>query len=197
MRATASIISLVITFSMFAQAQTTQPTTKPVIVVEGDGFPSGHDTPEGAACDLARAFIQLDDVLFRQTCIRLYADGNGPSDYARFFEQTAKSMQVSKTSKNQKGPKKIAKVFAARHLSKDGPASYGYAAFGFQDVMFVDVGVILNDGGHFLNGTPVIQDKDGRWYVHPMPDVSPLLCEGLNHEAPSEQDFSEVYELRK
>src|SRR5258708_78153 len=28
--------------------------------VQRDGFPSGHGSPEGAACDLARAFIQRD-----------------------------------------------------------------------------------------------------------------------------------------
>jgi hypothetical protein len=46
-------------------------------------------------------------------------------------------------------------VFAARHLSKNGPASYGYAGFGFQDIMFVDVGVFLYSGERSMMRTLV------------------------------------------
>ena len=31
---------------------------KPKLRVSTDGLPGGHDTPEGAACDLARSFIR-------------------------------------------------------------------------------------------------------------------------------------------
>jgi hypothetical protein len=93
------------------------------------------------------------------------------------------------------GPKAIAKVFAARRLTRDGPASYGYAAFGFQDVVFVDVEAVLHNGERALNRTLVIRDKDGSWYVHPVPDVSPLLSMGLNEESASERDFSDGYDV--
>ena len=83
------------------------------------------------------------------------------------------------------------------HLSKSGPASYGYASFDFQDVMFVDVGVFLEDDKPSLNRTLVIKDRDGLWYVHPMPDASPLLDMGLNDESRSERDFSDAYEVKK
>ena len=33
------------------------PSPKPKLKVVADGFPAGHATPEGVACDLARAFI--------------------------------------------------------------------------------------------------------------------------------------------
>jgi hypothetical protein len=172
-------------------------TTKPTLVVADDGFPSGHETPEGAACDLARAFIKCDDALFTKTCIRLYAGDSGPESYAQFLKGTAKTIRDAGKKGASGGPKSIGKVFAARHFSKDGPASYGYASFGFQDVMFVDVGVFLQNDEHALNRTLIIKDKDGRWYAHPMPDASPLLSAGLNDETPSEQDFSEVYDIRK
>jgi len=42
---------------------------KPTMVVVADGYPTGNATPEGAACDLARAFIEADAKLFRKTCI--------------------------------------------------------------------------------------------------------------------------------
>jgi len=63
-------------------------------------------------------------------------------------------------------------------LTKPGPVSYGYPSFGFEDIMFVDVGVYLNNGGRSMNRTLVIKDRDGKWYVHPDPFASPLLERG-------------------
>jgi len=169
---------------------------KPKIKVAADGFPSGHDTPEGIACDLARAFIKRDTTLLTNTCIRLY----GPADYTAFLTNAVAGMKTEAARKEPSpgGPKSMAKVFAARHLSKNGPASYGYASFDFQDIMFVDVGVLLYDGNHSLNRTLVIKDRDGKWYAHPLPTAgSGLLGTGLNDESASEKDFLAAYEVQK
>jgi hypothetical protein len=169
---------------------------KPKIKVAADGFPSGHDTPEGVACDLARAFIKRDRTLFTNTCIRLY----GPAEYAKFLTNTVAGMKAEAAKKEPSpgGPKSIGKVFAARRLSKSGPASYGYASFDFQDIMFVDIGVLLHDGNRSLNRTLVIKDRDGKWYAHPLPTAgSGLLGAGLNDESASEKDVSEAYEVQK
>ncbi|RYX86460.1 hypothetical protein EON83_01970 [bacterium] len=101
----------------------------------------------------------------------------------------------SKPSPN--GPKFIGKVFAARNLTKSGPASYAYAMPGFKDVKFVDVGVFLQNGKRVLNRTLVIQDAKGSWYVHPSPSGNPLLSDGLNDGTPSAKDFSEAYNVKK
>jgi hypothetical protein len=173
---------------------------KPKIKVADDGFPAGRDTPEGAACDLARAFIGHDVSLFMTTCVPLYAGGNGPEDYAKFLQSTVERMkqEALEAEPSPGGPKSIDKVFAARHLSRNGPASYGYASFNFQDVMFVDVGVLLHNGKRSLNRTLVIKDRGGKWYAHPLPTAgSGLLGDGLNDESPSEKDFSEAYEIEK
>ncbi|HVS72317.1 MAG TPA: hypothetical protein VHQ47_13765 [Phycisphaerae bacterium] len=179
--------------------QTTAPGgagTQPAVALGKDGFPTGPETPEGAACDLARAFIGCDSGLFGKRCVRLYADGGkGPAAYADFLKATEEAIQAAgkKAPAKRGGPRAIGKVFAARHLSKEGPASYGYAAFGFEDVMFVDVGVFLQDGSRSLNRTLVVKDRDGKWYADPMPGASPLLSAGLNEEAASTKDFSEAY----
>jgi len=172
---------------------------KPKMKVADDSFPSGHDTPEAAACDLARAFIKRDVALFTNTCIRLYCNDKASEDYAAFLANTVAEIKAEAVMKvpSPGGPKSIGKVFAARHLSMNGPASYGYACFDFQDVMFVDVGVFLHNGNHVLNRTLVIKDRDGKWYVHPIPSVSPLLSLGLNNEPASARDFSEAYEIQK
>ena len=174
-------------------------TAKLKLIVTSDGFPSGHETAEGAACDLARAFIRRDAELFKNTCLRLYTADQGPSDYAKFLKNMEENIKVEATKKepSTSGPKSIGKVFAARHLSKEGPASYGFATFSFKDIMFVDVGVVLQNDKLALNRTLVVLDKDGKWYVHPMPDVSPLLSSGLNDEKKSETDFSVAYDVQK
>ena len=66
----------------------------------------------------------------------------------------------------------------------NGPASYGYAVFNFEDVMFVDVVTLNFDGTEFLNRTLVVKDRS-KWYVVPRPDLVSLLSWGLNSESES------------
>ena len=167
-------------FSVFA-ASGIKPT------VADDGFPTGQNSPEGAATDLARAFIQQDADLFLRTCVPPYGGGGTLSAYKDYLDGASHAMRLERSShmRSQENPHTIKRVFAARNLSRNGPASYGYAAFDFQEVLFVDVDVILNDGASYVKRTLVIQARDGRWYAHPKPDLSPLLSMGLDNETPS------------
>jgi hypothetical protein len=171
---------------------------KPTLKVEKDGWPSGHGTPEGAACDLARAFIKRDTKLFKETCIAPFGGREGRKPYEEFLKikEASIAAEALKTEPSPGGPKSIGKLFAARHLSKNGPASFAYAAWNFQDVMFVDVGVFLQNGNHLLNRALVIKNG-GKWYVHPFPEDAGLIADGLNDEAKSTQDFSEAYDIQK
>ena len=63
--------------------------------------------------------------------------------------------------------------------------------------MFVDVSVDLRNGQRILKRTLVIRDSDGRWYIHPAPNLDPLLSDGLNQETTSSLDFSDVYDVQK
>jgi hypothetical protein len=183
MRIALTVLVLAVTISFAAP---------PVVKLAPDGFPTGQQAPEGVATDLARAFIHRDVQLFRSICVRPYSDGESRSRYINFLDGTAGSLrQEAVTGKvSPDNPIGVTKVFAARHLSRSGPASYGYASFGFQDVMFVDVEVLLNDGGRYTKRTLVIKDRDGKWYVHPAPDISPLLADGLDGESASVRVFS-------
>lgn len=168
---------------------------KPPITVAADGFPAGQDTPEGAAADLARAFIGKDPLAFKNICIRLYSEGESRKNYEAFLEKVVSGITSEKAlaAPSPKSPKAIGKIFASRRLTNNGAASYGHASFGFQDIAFVDVAVELHNGQSFLNRTLVIKDRDDKWYAHPAPQVSPLLAFGLNEETPSRTDFSEAY----
>jgi hypothetical protein len=183
--------------ALFSQAA--ESGAKPILKVAPDGFPGGHGAPEGAAADLARAFIRRDPVLFTNTCVRVYSGGKSGADYSAFLKSTIAGMraEAAKKAPSSDSPKSIGKVFAACHLSQTAPVTYGRSTFKFQDIMFVDVGVFLYNGGHALFRTLVIKDSNGRWYAHPAPSLSPSLSSGLNDEPKSKRDFSEVYSVRK
>jgi hypothetical protein len=168
---------------------------KPRLKAATDGFPTGQDTPEGAASDLARVFVTRDAARFRSICIRPYGAGKARADYTGYLDAAADHLKREEETPSPDDPKKIVNVFAARHLSKNGPVSYGYAAFDFQEVMFVDVEVVLHSDNRHIRRTMVIKDRDGKWYAHPVPDVSPLLSYGLYDESASVLLFTDVYDV--
>ncbi|MBX3378521.1 MAG: hypothetical protein KF805_00375 [Phycisphaeraceae bacterium] len=112
-------------------------------------------------------------------------------EYAKFIGMAQEDMDaITRGDKPvPPGPVRIKRVFEARHLTKEGPASYAYAAHNLQDVMFVDVEAELADHSVFLNRTLVLQIPDKSWRVMPRPDLFPLLSIGLNDEAASTQEW--------
>ena len=172
---------------------------KPKVRVADDGFPSGQTTPEGVASDLARAFIQGDSNLFRKLCVRPFGTGQSRAEYVDYLQNVGVHLKQQKAvpAVLPDNPARITKVFAARHLSKQGSVSYGYASFDFQDVMFVDVEVVMHKGSKLARRTLVIKDRDEKWYALPVPDISPLLSEGIYDENASLTLFTEVYEVEK
>ena len=170
---------------------------KPPLMVAKDGFPSGTDTPEGAACDFARAFIRDDATLLLSTCIEPFGDPETRLAAHKFLERLV--VQMSDTAHAAApppdSPRSIAKCFAARHLGKSAAALSGYAASGFQDVVFVDVVSEVHSGETQVCRTLVIKTKQGKWAVEPEPELAPSLSDGLDDEPPSTRDFSEVYSI--
>lgn len=142
--------------------------------------------------DLARAFMRQDVQLFRQTCIQPFGGGQSRIEYSRYLEGVTTHFQQDGAFRESvpDNPKEITQVFAARHFSADGPASYGYAAYDFQDVMFVDIEVLLNNGMKHVKRTLVIEDRNKRWYALPVLDIYPLLSDGVYDEAPSKQLYA-------
>ncbi len=193
-------ILMVFLLALPCRADDPTPIPKPKLKLAADGFPTGHATPEGVACDLARAFITTDAALFTTTCQPAYGDATLQNAYKDFLHGVIESflkIKAIKLDPDPYNPKAIAKVFAARHLSQPGPATYGRTTFGFQDVAFVDVDALLIDGEHAVNRTLVVKAADGQWYVHPTPEISPSLSEGLDDESPSTQNFTDVYDLER
>jgi hypothetical protein len=156
--------------------------TAPAVGIAPDGFPTGSSTPEGAACDLARAFIQFDAAMFKATC---YTPRGGAAEYSAFLNETSSQMsQLKAMPENERpnGPTTIARVYKARHFSKSGNASAGYAMFDLHGVQFVDVFTAERAGNEFECRTLVFQLPDGTWRVMPRPDLMPMVCKGLMEE---------------
>jgi hypothetical protein len=158
----------------------------------GDGFPTGSNTPEGAACDAVRGYLNSDHELWLSTTAPayIYGDKNNPEgakqveQYEEFKEKMVK--KIKENAKNPDLPKmKILKVYKARNFSLNGPGSMAYALFKLSGNMFVD---ILVDMGNEKTQTvryQVLADKDKKWFFNPRPDLSRLLSMGLNKESKS------------
>jgi hypothetical protein len=185
-----SVFVLLILTPIFAA----EPSAKRPIRLAKDGFPTGSEAPEGAACDLMRAFIRNDTSLLLRTCIKPFGGVETKTSYQKDLDSFATYLKEEAKSNPSRGhAAAISKCFAARHLSKNDAASYGAATFGFKDIMFVDVEDERVDGKTQTERILVIKDKDSKWGVYLHPDLNPLLSTGLNEEGASEEDFSINY----
>jgi len=157
--------------------------------IYAEGHPAGNATPEGAACDMATAFINADSKLWNEVVLK-----HKKSEYKQFISEISKEMDIqSKLSVNERvGPKLIGIVFEVGKLSKNGPNSYAYAAMNIDQIGYVDIGVMNHDGTQAMNRTFVAKKKS-IWYALPRPDLFPLLTAGLNNE-PSTKKV--VYQLK-
>jgi hypothetical protein len=194
-----ALLFMILGTTAFAADPPKDPAEKPTIKVLADGFPAGHDSPEGVAADLARAFIKRDFALFESSAIKPFGGGDSRKNYEKFIASVKDGMKAEAERKEPSpgGPKSIAKIYAARHLSLNGPASAGYAMFDFHDIMFVDVVASLHNGKETLIRTMVVKTAKGQWFAHPAPHTSELLSVGLNDEKPSEKLFGDTYKVEK
>ncbi|MBY0262372.1 MAG: hypothetical protein K2Q20_08510 [Phycisphaerales bacterium] len=156
-----------------------------------DGFPTGQDSPEGAAADGARAFVTADKELWRRVCYPPSAvAGPKKEEYSKFVDHMASCMDDAKRMGASKagGPKRITKVYKVRDLSNPSGPSFGYAFMRLLETKFVDVETEGWDGKLFTARSLVVQrEDDKRWYFIPAPESFPLLAPGLNAEAESTQ----------
>ena len=88
--------------------------------------PTGQDTAEGVACDLAKAFITADKTILNRIVMP-----SGKAEYQAFLSDIARQMdeQSAVKASDRNGPKDIGVCFKMGALSKDGPNSYSYAAY--------------------------------------------------------------------
>ena len=154
-------------------------------------LPTGHNTPEGVACDAVMAYINRDSKSWLATLVRPIYGDEGNKQYAEFKKQMAEAADKAKADKSFKPPR-IVKCHRARQFSIHGPASAAYAIADFTDNMFVDVIVETAPGETKRLRYHVLKDKDDKWYFEPRPDLCPLFSAGLNEESDSTEVLYEA-----
>ncbi len=148
--------------------------------------PSGHETPEGIACDAVQAYADCDSEAWLNTLVRpIYGKENNEA----YEEFKAHMVRVTDGNNENEGfvAPTIVKVFKARNFSMNGPSSLAYAMHQFKGNMFVDVVLDLGDGREQVLRYHVLFDEDDKWYFEPRPDLAPIFAMGLNDELPSEE----------
>jgi len=172
-----------------------QSVDKPTIFVHKDGFPTGNETPEGAASDLMRAFINRDAELFHQRRWVVSCEGyNDPRDAYNYFLAHTPALLTPETSEEGSASpdsQRIGIVYAARASTKfsteNAALSKMFDNMGHE--AFVDVVTIGESGTRYLNRVSVSQRTDKKWYA--------AFASVHDHETESSTEFSENYTLRK
>lgn len=183
MKLIVSLIAILLSTQVFAQEAKLVP----------DGFPAGHSTPEGVACDAVRAYITSDHKLWLSLILpsdyygaRCTPEGlKGINEYDKFVK-----MMVEKKKQNANDPNfpkmNIVKVYKARDFSSNTQRSLSYAMDEFIGNMFVDLVISTNDGGCSRLRYHVMQHKNKKWYFDPRPDlIFKFWVAGLNEEPES------------
>ncbi len=147
-------------------------------------LPSGHGSPEGIACDAVMAYIHCDSKAWLETLIRPIYGPKGNKTYDDFKKDMAAKADQAKEDKSFKPPR-LVKCFKARSLSMEGPASAAWALDSLKEDLFVDLVLETAPGETRPLRYHVLQDKDGKWYFEPRPDLCPLYSMGLNKESES------------
>jgi hypothetical protein len=170
---------------------------KPSLSLENDKLPGGHSTPEGVAADLSRAYITCSDKLLLTTSVAPFGGALDQKKYKSYIDQQIKLIAKAANKPGQNLPQIIAKVFAARRFPGSQDIVKKYASFGFKDIKFVDIGLILRNGHRSLERTLVIEKSDGKWYADPAPQLISGMSDILNVQPKSTIDFSKVYSISK
>ncbi|WP_345322174.1 hypothetical protein [Novipirellula rosea] len=140
-----------------------------------NGFPTGNSTPEGAATDLVRAFIDRDFDRFNAARTKNSCEGrNDPHNYyAAFLQHTTLIGDTGQTAQpdSLNEPDRISRVYKARYLPHDelelDIRTHWIAIYGRSDRSLVDVAVSNEAGDEFLHRTIVYKaTTNGKWYAH-------------------------------
>jgi hypothetical protein len=153
--------------------------------------PTGHQTPEGIACDAIMAYINRDSKAWLATLVRPIYGDEGNKKYAEFKKQMTDGADKAKEDASFKPPRLI-KCYKARQLSLNGPGSAAYAIELLTGNMFVDIVIETAPGETRQLRYHVLKDKDDQWYFEPRPDLCPLFSMGLNKESDSTEVLYEA-----
>lgn len=151
--------------------------------IAADGFPTGSTSPEGAACDAARALVERDGEMLREASIDAFGSEHQKAAYERALTEAADTLEDEAVA-----PEGIVRVFDARLPTMAAPRAEMYARYGVLDVRFVDV--VLDYGEEErVARTLVARTPEKGWGVVVEPGIYPEISEGLAQESESLIEF--------
>ncbi|MEO1129201.1 MAG: hypothetical protein AAFX05_05755 [Planctomycetota bacterium] len=143
-----------------------------------DGYPTGRSTPEGAAADLTRAFVENDFEQFLAVAVEPFGEGESLQCYQTYYEGMEPRVKVPFVDR-------IVEMYESRPLRNPVAQPLAETLLGATDIRFCDVVFARLTGAEMLQRTLVVQMPDGEWRAIIKPDCFPDLFEGLFDETDS------------
>jgi hypothetical protein len=130
-------------------------------------------TPEGAAEELFRAYIELDAERFRRACARPFGDPRTRAQYKRFIEGAA--AEIRKAAGGGLPPQGAPVDLITVHPAEDLPSTFRTAAaydhMSQRSAVLVEVDAYLAGRGVETSRVIVLRDSAGQWGAAPRPEL--------------------------
>lgn len=130
-------------------------------------------TPEGAAEELFRAYIELDAERFRRACARPFGDPRTRAHYERFVEGAA--AEIRKAAGGGLPPQGAPVDLIAVHPAQELPSTFRTAAaydhMSQRSAVLVEVDAYLAGRGVETSRVIVLRDSAGQWGAAPRPEL--------------------------
>ena len=148
-------------------------------------IPTSHESPEGIAVDLVRAYVLRDFDAFNDARTKSFCEGRTDPvnfyvmfrNYTTLFKDGEPFREVSALS----SPGRIVRVHSALPLTTAKQREIASEfAHGWPEPTLVDVIIEDRQGNEFLHRTIVVKSKnDGLWYARPQLSAHEYLSERL------------------
>jgi len=134
---------------------------------------AGLTTPEAAAEELFRAYIELDAQRFRRACARPFGDPRTRAHYERFVNGA--EAEIRKARRGGLPPEGAPVDLIAVRPATDLPSTYrsaaAYDAMANRSAVLVEVDAYLAGRGIETSRVIVLRDSGGQWGAAPRPEL--------------------------
>ncbi len=134
---------------------------------------SSLNTPEAAAAELVRAYINLDPQRFQRAVARPFGDSRTRDHYKRFVAGAAEELRRARQSgfPPDGAPVELLEVRPARDLPSTYRSPAAYDQMANRTAVLVEVEAYLAGRGVQTSRVLVLKDSAGRWGAAPRPEL--------------------------
>jgi hypothetical protein len=131
------------------------------------------NTPEDAAAELFRAYINLDPQRFQRAVARPFGDSRTRAHYERFVDAAAEELRRARATgfPPEGAPVDLLEVRPARDLPSTFRSPAAYDQMANRTARLVEVEAYLAGRGIQTSRVLVLKDSAGRWGAAPRPEL--------------------------